>query len=248
MFTPERFRYFLAAPASHSAFELLAHNPLWESRQTNSKCLPQNKRYKDHWARMAPSDLDNSAGAYEQFQRIDNSRDKNATSESNGEEFKGAVVGGNTVADVSAKTRDLTSQILDFLSNASNETQGACIVALGATTWLILGRVGLVLIGVVAGVVLHATWEKGEQGHTNNESNALEARRRREKGLDIVGRVLDWRQKPEDEEKANGFEIRFQRTLDFSKFRPETSAALTGLTDAVIRDYVKYAKEKEMSY
>ena len=59
----------------------------------------------------------------------------------------------------SRKAQDLTSYALNFLSNASNETLGACFVGLGATTYLVLGRIGLVLIGVVGGVVLHATWD-----------------------------------------------------------------------------------------
>src|SRR6266480_6019842 len=43
---------------------------------------------------------------------------------------------------------------IDFLSSASNETLGACLVGLGATTYFILGRVGLVVIGVAGGIVL----------------------------------------------------------------------------------------------
>lgn len=193
---------------------------------------------------MASTDCNSSAKAFEHSQHARLAGSKNAESESNGPKSNGAVIGGDMKADVSAKARDLTSQILDFLSNASNETLGACIIALGTTTWLILGRVGLVLIGIVGGVVLHATWERDGQGHTNDEANALEARRR-EKGLDVVGRVLEWRHKTSGEE-PDGLEIRSQGTLDFSEFRPGTRAALTGLTEAVIRNYVKYVRRRKM--
>lgn len=142
-------------------------------------------------------------------------------------------------SNASAKAHDFTSRILEFLSNASNETLGACIVALGATTWLILGRVGLVIIGIVGGVVLHATWEGTVQGNGTEDISATEARKRRDKGLEIVGRVLDWREKTKEDTESDDFELSTQRTLDFSDFQPETGAALTALTDAVIRDYVR---------
>lgn len=142
-------------------------------------------------------------------------------------------------SDVTAKARDLTSRALEFLSNASNETLGACVLALGATTWLILGRIGLVLIGIVAGVVLHATWEGSSQGNADAEASAREARRRREKGLDVVARVLDWREKTKDDKNSGSATSDPKKALDFTGFQPETGAALAGLTDAVIRDYVK---------
>lgn len=43
-------------------------------------------------------------------------------------------------SELSVKARDLTSQVLQFLSTASNETLGACVVGLGATTYFVLGR------------------------------------------------------------------------------------------------------------
>src|SRR5277367_4066951 len=58
---------------------------------------------------------------------------------------------------VSEKLRDLTNATLNFLSTASNETLGAFVVGLAASTYLVLGRLGLVLIGAVGGVILHAT-------------------------------------------------------------------------------------------
>jgi hypothetical protein len=138
----------------------------------------------------------------------------------------------------------LTDHTLRFLATASNETLGACLVGLGAGTYFILGRVGLVLIGVVGGVVLHATWEGNAQ---DGESGDQKAKGRRELGVDVAQRVLDWRDARirdgdarEDDNSDLSVKLYSGKPLDFSEFQPETAAALTELTDAVIRDYVKY--------
>lgn len=139
----------------------------------------------------------------------------------------------------------LTDRTLQFLATASNETLGACLVGLGAGTYLILGRVGLVLIGVVGGVVLHATWEgqlhSGEEAEEGKSSEA----RKRELSADVARRILDWRgTKDKHDGDADDSDLSLKlysgKALDYSEFKPETAAALTELTDAVIRDYVKY--------
>ena len=194
--------------------------------------------HNDLAARMATNDSNDEAGAPY------HSEDKEAPSEAvtalqkGPENTSGEKIIGPT-SNASAKAHDLTSRILDFLSNASNETLGACIIALGATTWLLLGRVGLVIMGVVGGVVLHATWEGTVQGNATDDFKATEARKSREKGLEIVGRVLDWREKRKRDTGCDDVGSSGPRTLDFSDFQPETGAALTALTDAVIRDYVR---------
>ncbi|KAL9041316.1 MAG: hypothetical protein Q9180_001357 [Flavoplaca navasiana] len=110
----------------------------------------------------------------------------------------------------SQKAQESLDHILQFLSTASNETLGACLAGLGAATYFILGRIGLVLIGVVGGIVLHAVWE---------DRNELEI----SEDVDAVG------SKPP-----------YSILSNLSEFEPATGAALTGLTDAVIRDYVKW--------
>lgn len=142
---------------------------------------------------------------------------------------------------------------LRFFANASNETLGACAVGLCASTYLVLGRVGLVLIGAVGGIVLHASWENQQHGGGSNAENSDTNRRRKELGLEIARRVLDWRdkrqlkQKEEEEDDDDIFlESKVEidptttKALDYSDFQPQTSLALTNLTDAVIRDYVKW--------
>ncbi|KAI9818316.1 MAG: hypothetical protein M1832_004434 [Thelocarpon impressellum] len=150
-------------------------------------------------------------------------------------------------APPTATLQDLTTRALDFLTSASNETLGGCVVGLVAATYFVLGRVGLLLIGILAGVVLHAGWEHSGR-EAGEDVKAQETRRRRDVGLDIVGRVLDWRdnRSKDDQNGDDGDSDRdqvdvmlsAQKTLSFSGFPPETASALTSLTDAIIRDYV----------
>ncbi|QDS78122.1 hypothetical protein FKW77_004346 [Venturia effusa] len=138
--------------------------------------------------------------------------------------------------------QNLTDQALQFLSTASNETLGACLVGIGATTYFVLGRAGLVLIGVVGGVVLHATWEGGTS--EGNVERNIEERRRKELGVEVARRALEWRRvkgnkEANEEEKEEKVAV-VGKKLGFEGFRPETEAALNELTEAVIRDYVKW--------
>jgi hypothetical protein len=127
---------------------------------------------------------------------------------------------------------DLTTKVLRFLSTASPEILGGIAVGLAACTYLILGRIGLVLIGALGGVVLHATWE-GQSSVAGQIEDA-----RREKGLDIVKRILNLREgaaKYDDEDIEDAL-----AEINFEGFQPETAAALNDLVEAVIRDYVKW--------
>jgi len=149
-------------------------------------------------------------------------------------------VNGNQ--NLQATLQRFADRAIDFLSSASNETLGACLVGLGATTYFILGRVGLVVIGVAGGIVLHATWEKP----TDDRARQLEESRRKEVSLDVVHRILKWRESRPDEHVGSYEEYALDRvdvdsksTLDFAGFRSETAAALNEFTDAAIRDYVK---------
>ena len=158
-----------------------------------------------------------------------------------------SMTGRRTEETISSKVQGLTDALLQWLSNASNESLGACLVGLGASTYFVLGRIGLVLIGIVGGIILHATWEVGGQSHEGEDAKALEIKRRREVGLDVVRRVLDWREKELDEQSRDTQGDLHSATTSpshhqtgYASFRPATETALNGLTDAVIRDYVKY--------
>ncbi|KAF2495121.1 hypothetical protein BU16DRAFT_581872 [Lophium mytilinum] len=160
------------------------------------------------------------------------------------EEHTAIPKASETIQNAQTTAQALTNRALHFLATASNESLGACLVGLGATTYLVLGRVGLVLIGVVGGVVLHATWENqsnGKEGARDHDA------RRRETGLDVVHRVLKWRgaaaeSKEKGTEDDSGTDIKLYsgKNLDYSDFKPQTALALTEFTDAVVRDYVKW--------
>ena len=151
-----------------------------------------------------------------------------------------------TKSVASDKLRDVTDAILNFLSSASNETLGATAIGLCATTYLVLGRVGLVLIGAAGGVVLHATWEASNTTSAGGQSNTADGnRRRRELGIEVVRRTLDWRATRHDAQDGEDLMSNTaegtpdEKTLGYSDFRPATRVALTTLTDAVIRDYIR---------
>lgn len=133
-----------------------------------------------------------------------------------------------------ASEEDVTTRALRFLSTASPETIGGIAVALAASTYVILGRLGLILIGALGGIVLHAAWEGKSAAVGSLEDQ------RREKGVDIVKRILDLRDVTTSTlEEENGSEF---GGSSFDGFQPETAAALTELVDAVIRDYVKWVR------
>lgn len=143
--------------------------------------------------------------------------------------------------------KDAVDYILNLLATSSTEGLLGIFALLIGVTYIVLGRLGLLLIGIATGVVLHATWE----GDANNAAiGPLDARnpvRRRELALDIANRLLDWPTRKAgqvDENNDNrqgqdGVQEASEIQLDYSSFRPETAAALRSLTDAVIRDYVK---------
>lgn len=140
---------------------------------------------------------------------------------------------------LASRGKGLTNVALQFLSTASNETLAGCGVALCATTYFVLGRVGLVLIGAVGGVLLHATWDGTNSGAEGGATRAESKRRNKEAGVEIAKRLLNWQ---ESRAESTGQEIEGDslNPPSYEDFQPKTGAALTVLTDAVIRDYVKY--------
>ena len=137
--------------------------------------------------------------------------------------------------------KDILNSILNFLSNASNETLGTCLIALAVAIYLILGRVGLVLIGVLVGVVLHSGLE--EIGKESKGAGVDAEVKRREAGLSVITRILDLRQ-PMKQKHRDPVEKSFTTSLstaerDFCKFPKDIGRALKDLTDAVVRDYVR---------
>lgn len=127
---------------------------------------------------------------------------------------------------------DLVTRTLRFLSTASAEAIGAIAVGLAASTYIILGKVGLVLIGALGGVVLHATWE------SQSDAPGVLENARREKALDVLTRVLEWRNvKPDAQEEGDDSSI---LGATFDGFQPQTAAALNEFVEAVVLNYVKW--------
>lgn len=128
--------------------------------------------------------------------------------------------------------KDTTTRVLQFLSTASNETLCGVAIALMACTYLLLGKFGLLLIGALGGIVLHATWES----HCSIAGSAESIGR--ERGLDVIQRVLDLRQDAKTNDDDDNDALLFSGK-SFDDFLPETRSALEELVDAVVRDYIK---------
>lgn len=166
--------------------------------------------------------------------------------EVNGVTHKDGGVQENTSVLVTAQA--LVSQALGFLSRANNDTIGACLAGLVAITYLVLGRVGLILIGIVVGVVLHATWEETTNPQGDARDDTQETRKsKKQQGFALLERILDWRERKTSESELDGdgvprgsSSVLLSPDLRFLDFPASIGAALNALTEAVIREYVKY--------
>lgn len=132
--------------------------------------------------------------------------------------------------------------LLSFLETADN---GVLLGILGVSallTYLILGRLGLLLIGLVSGFLFHdygvgLIADKGA-GDERSDVALYSSRRRRELGIEVASRLLDWKPQKDvlraDQERADGNVA----VLDLTKFPPATAAALTELIDSIVNGYV----------
>lgn len=130
---------------------------------------------------------------------------------------------------------DVTTKIFRFLSTATPGTLGGIAVGLAAVTYFILGQIGLLLIGALGGIVSYIQWEASNPDFARVVHG--------EDGVDIIARLLgeknglvgvDVDRRSTEEDEA----IFLAQSL--ADFQPETQEALSGLVDAVIRDYVKW--------
>ncbi|KAJ5503095.1 PX-associated sorting nexin 13 [Penicillium fimorum] len=144
-------------------------------------------------------------------------------------------------------SKELIDATLNFLSTSTNETLIGVFALLGLVTYIILGRIGLLLIGVAVGVVLHASWEGSDIVHADGASHAKNPNRRRELALEVSNRLLDWPKRAGASDIQGGgdgsvstLEDMSSADLEYATFQPATAVALRTLTDAVVKDYVKY--------
>lgn len=145
-----------------------------------------------------------------------------------------------------AISKELINVTLNFLSTSTNETLLGVFALLALVTYIILGRIGLLLIGVAVGVVLHASWEGSDNEHLDEASHAQKSNRRRELALEVSNRLLDWPKRAgasdlqeEDNGATSTLEDISSAELEYATFQPATAIALRTLTDAVINSYVK---------
>ena len=128
----------------------------------------------------------------------------------------------------------LTTKVFRFIATATPGTLGGVAVGLAATTYLVLGRLGLVLIGAFGGIVSFIQWEQ----RNVDVIRAVKG----ERGVDVLARLLATKKGSEDalleEQSEDDQESALVRSLD--EFQPETREALNELVDAVIDNYVKW--------
>ncbi|OAX82646.1 hypothetical protein ACJ72_03008 [Emergomyces africanus] len=136
--------------------------------------------------------------------------------------------------------RPLLDQCLQFLSSADHVTLVASGGVVLAGTYLFLGTLSLVLFGVFAGVALHASWELYQESDKSVEVDR--SIRRRELGIEVASRLLSWEASriPDKPSKQTRLAHISTAKLDYSDFQPATAAALNSLTDAILRDYVRW--------
>ncbi|OQE13905.1 hypothetical protein PENFLA_c042G00561 [Penicillium flavigenum] len=146
-----------------------------------------------------------------------------------------------------AISKDFINATLDFLSTSTNETLLGVFALLAIVTYIVLGRLGLLLIGVVLGVILHASWEGSDNEYSDQASHVQKPNRRRELALEVSNRLLDWPKRADaldiqggDDDSISTLEDMSSADLEYATFQPATADALRTLTDAVIKDYVKY--------
>ncbi|KAK1141373.1 hypothetical protein N8T08_009164 [Aspergillus melleus] len=140
-----------------------------------------------------------------------------------------------------AQPKEISNLIIQFLSTSSNEALICFFICMVGATYVVLGRLGLILIGFISGVILHSSWEE------TNLTGLPNPMKRRELSLNVANRLLDWpgRKSVHAEPRLDSIQQNLTRdtsevSADYSSSRPKTAAALDSLTDAIIRDYVNH--------
>ncbi|KAL4819049.1 PXA domain-containing protein [Aspergillus spinulosporus] len=140
-----------------------------------------------------------------------------------------------------AQLKQLLDTALCFLSTCSNEALLLVLICLMGTTYLILGRLGLLLIGITLGVALHASWV----GMDHSNSSEYTVIGRKQLSLSIVHKLLNWEGTYPVKADSNTHDPgeTYHRALSVSdvdalSLGPITASALHSLIDAVMRDYV----------
>ena len=136
-----------------------------------------------------------------------------------------------------SQSQSLINSVFFFLSDANPPTLVAIIGGLVAVLYLFFGKLSLLFIGILSGVVLHIWWDDFEHAGDRTVEDRAKGKRR-ELGIEVANRLLSWQERQarhsvlSDATTSNGV------LRDYSNFRSKTATALTTLTDAVIDSYV----------
>ncbi|KAL4761885.1 PX domain protein [Aspergillus foveolatus] len=140
-----------------------------------------------------------------------------------------------------AQLKQLLDTALCFLSTCSNETLLLVLFCLMGTTYIVLGRLGLLLIGMALGVALHASWVGMD--HSNSSEYTIIGRK--QLSLSIVHKLLNWEEAypVKADSNTHGAGEDHHRALSVSdvdvlSLGPITASALHSLIGAAMRDYV----------
>lgn len=156
---------------------------------------------------------------------------------------KGIIVSPVKVSDFS---QTIANYFLDFVSTASNQQIIVILGGLSVAAVIIFGSLGFLLVGLVAGFLLRASWDNIDEATQDGTSSVGLHRKGHETGIEIANRLLDFPLRStsnghlvedlmvDDQIKATG-----DGKLDFAHFPPATAGALQILTDAIIDNYVK---------
>ncbi|KAK2748688.1 hypothetical protein FQN57_000269 [Myotisia sp. PD_48] len=125
-----------------------------------------------------------------------------------------------------------------FVAHADRVTLAGTAGGLVVITYLLFGKLTLLLIGIIGGVILHVWWEDEFIGGGDNQRDAPDGRKRQELSIEIADRLTRGtvHGEPMNDQDATSAEI--VAAADYSKLSPAISTALTALTDSVIRGYV----------
>ncbi|KAF3492035.1 PX domain-containing protein [Arthroderma uncinatum] len=138
-------------------------------------------------------------------------------------------------------TQSLIDQVSLFLAHADRITLASISAGLIAVSYVVFGRLALLLVGAVGGVVLHIWWE-GRESAADGDGEAAGKRKRQELSLEVANRLTSLyadrgAKSGEDEDALHKSR---DAVLDYSRLGPATGTALTAFTDSVIADYVNW--------
>lgn len=142
--------------------------------------------------------------------------------------------------DSSDQSGNDASYLLQFLSNANNETAIASLIGLAIATYFVFGRLGLLLIGIILGVVLHASWEIKECNNTT-QLKLQKRKQLKRTGLEVVDSLLQWRAEVNDIQQGHqAGNTNYENNYDVGNLNalPKTAGAIELLKDAILQNYV----------